>query len=401
MLRRFIALCVACSFILSGLPLSLVAKQNKNKLKSELQQLHQELNQYTEKLNQTGSKQKKQRKKLNEAQEQENSILALLEKYERLIKSSRRRLKRQRRQKREALEKLRKTTEKLDQVQEKLGRRESLLARRLRGIYKQGALVQSRVVLGAASMSDLVTRYRYFREVVEYDQDVINNYRQTRDKLRDLREKRRNILKRRRRLQEKIENSLANLKESRRRRKKVLAEIRERKDFYRKKINELESRQKRLKQIVVELQQEKSMTRARIQRLTHRFGRQKGKLPWPVKSHKILHPFGSWQDGKITRHNDGVDIKVPEGARVRSVAPGKVVFARPYRGMGKVVILRHSGKYITLYGSLVKLDVKSGEEVAENDSLGRAGRTVGSQQPRLYFQIFEGKEVLNPLEWLK
>lgn len=401
MLRQSIALFAACSLALFAFSCPLSAREEKGELQSELDKLHQELEQYTQKLNQTGTRRKEQRQKLDDAREQENSILSLLEKYERLIKSSRRRLRRHRTQKKAALKKLRKTTEELEAVQSKLGKRESLLADRLRGIYKRGTFVQPRVTLGAASMSDLVTRHRYYKEIVKYDRSVIGNYRKTKDKLENLREDRREILKKRRRLTQKIQTSLANLKEARKRRKKVLQEVRDRKDFYRKKIEELESRRKRLKQIVVELQQEKSMTETRLQRLTHRFGRRKGELPWPVESREILHPFGSWEDGKVTRENDGVDIKVSEGARVRSVAPGRVVFAREYQGMGKVVILRHSGKYLTLYGSLIKLDVENGDEVARGDSLGRAGHSVAADEPHLYFQVFKGKEILNPMNWLK
>jgi len=69
--------------------------------------------------------------------------------------------------------------------------------------------------------------------------------------------------------------------------------------------------------------------------------------------------------------------------------------------MGKVVIVRHNKKYISLYGSLVKITVDKGDSIDKKQMLGYAGRTSGMDSPRLYFQIFQGKDTLNPVDWLK
>ncbi|MGM0381089.1 MAG: murein hydrolase activator EnvC family protein, partial [bacterium] len=218
--------------------------------------------------------------------------------------------------------------------------------------------------------------------------------------LEELRKERGGILKQRQTLRKNARRSLSQLEETRSRRKAALNDLRDRKEFYEQRMKELENQQQKLKEVVLELQKEKESTEARLERITHRFGSKKGELPWPVESRNVFRPFGTWEEDGITIKNDGIDIKVEEGSPVNSVAPGEVAFARPYRGMGKVVIIQHGDEYTTLYGSLVELAVQRGDEIKEGAIIGRAGQTAGLDEPRLYFQIFHGRDILNPEDWL-
>jgi septal ring factor EnvC (AmiA/AmiB activator) len=399
-LRRFIVLCVICNIALFS-AVEAPAANDRSELQQELEILHNEFDSYRSKLQKTRSQREETQEKLQKARSQEKSLLSLLKNYRNEIETTRRRLSRKNRQKKKAQERLRKVSQEIDKLESLLKEREKLLHKRLRGIYKQGELMHSEVLFGAGSMEELVVNSRYFREIINHDQNIIKNYKDTLKELNQLREKRNNILKNSRRLRRQIQKSLNQLEETKKRRQKVLGEIRNRRDFYNKRIEELQQRQNKLKNVVIELQKEQTMTKARLERLTHEFAREKGKIPWPVDSRKILRPFGRWREGEIVHKNDGIDIEVAEGAEVRAVAPGDVIFARPYRGMGKVVIIRHNESFITLYGSLVEVNVERGDEVGEGKKIGKAGQTVGLQEPRLYFQIFEGRNILDPTHWLK
>jgi septal ring factor EnvC (AmiA/AmiB activator) len=87
------------------------------------------------------------------------------------------------------------------------------------------------------------------------------------------------------------------------------------------------------------------------------------------------------------------------GAPVRAVAAGEVRFAGWFRGYGKIVILDHSEQYFTISGHLESIEVEVGDEVASGEMLGSVGETGSLSGPRLYFEIREGSEALDPVSW--
>lgn len=408
MLRRFTGLSNRCKtlfFLLFAIAfISLVSAGSllgQKKLKERLEELHGKFEEHQQELEQTDKEFRETQKKLQQAREQENSILSLLEKYDRQINSTRRRMQNLRRQEKEARTRLEEVEEEMEELEELLNKREKLLRKRLREIYKHGEMSQLELVFKAKSLDNLVLRSRYFREIINHDREIIKAYRESKEKQRELRKERSAILRERQQLRRNVKETLSELKATKERRKEALNDLRQRKTFYEKRTRELENQQQDLKGVVMELQKKKEATEARLERLAHSFKSRKGKLHWPVNSREIYRPFGTWMEDGIKIKNEGLDIKVKEGARVESVAPGKVAFARPYRGMGKVVIIQHGGSFTTLYGSLVELTVERGNEIKEGSLIGRAGQSSGLDVPRLYFQIFRGRKILNPEKWLK
>lgn len=69
----------------------------------------------------------------------------------------------------------------------------------------------------------------------------------------------------------------------------------------------------------------------------------------------------------------GLTISTRPGAQVVAPAEGRVIFAAPYRGFGKILILDHGGGWTTLLTALATLDVRVGDEVDEGTPLGKAG----------------------------
>jgi septal ring factor EnvC (AmiA/AmiB activator) len=87
------------------------------------------------------------------------------------------------------------------------------------------------------------------------------------------------------------------------------------------------------------------------------FENNKGRLPWPVGTGIVTAQFGVTQipGTKLTRKTDGIEISLPIGSTVRSVADGEVVYADEVDGE-KVMILKH-GKYLTSYSNMSSLSV--------------------------------------------
>ncbi len=131
------------------------------------------------------------------------------------------------------------------------------------------------------------------------------------------------------------------------------------------------------------------------------FAALRGKLPWPVSGHLMarFHEPRSAAGGTALRWN-GVLIAASQGAKVRAPYFGRVVYADWLQGLGQLLIVSHSGGYLSLYGHAEVLYKGVGDPVAPGDVIA-ALSDAGGDAPRLYFEIRKGREPLDPGQWLK
>jgi septal ring factor EnvC (AmiA/AmiB activator) len=128
------------------------------------------------------------------------------------------------------------------------------------------------------------------------------------------------------------------------------------------------------------------------------FGALRGKLPWPVEGHVSAHYQAPRTDAGGAMRWNGVMIAAPHGAKVRAPYFGRVVYADWLQGLGLLLIIGHSGGYMTLYGHAEVLYKAVGDKVAPGE--GAAMADTGPD-PQLYFEIREGRKTVDPKAWLK
>lgn len=90
----------------------------------------------------------------------------------------------------------------------------------------------------------------------------------------------------------------------------------------------------------------------------------------------------------------GVALAPASGAQVVSPADGRVAFAGPYRGYGRIVIIEHSGGWTTLVTNLGQIAVSVGEKVVQGSPLG----TAGPGRPVLTVELRRDGTPVNPLD---
>jgi len=78
-------------------------------------------------------------------------------------------------------------------------------------------------------------------------------------------------------------------------------------------------------------------------------------------------------------------------------APGRVAFAGPYRGYGRIVILEHPGGWASLVTGLATLEVGVGQQVVAGSPLG----TAGARSPRIGVELRRDGLPVNPLQYLR
>lgn len=120
---------------------------------------------------------------------------------------------------------------------------------------------------------------------------------------------------------------------------------------------------------------------------------------WPVEGN-LTSPYGIHWRGTLPGIHRGVDIAVPEGTAVRSMAPGTVRFAGWMGGYGNVVWLEHRGGLVTIYAHLSTIEVERGDRVGGREVLGRSGSTGRATGPHLHFEVWRGGRPVDPVPLL-
>lgn len=112
--------------------------------------------------------------------------------------------------------------------------------------------------------------------------------------------------------------------------------------------------------------------------------------------------FG-WRRHPIFRHrhfHTGVDIAVRYKS-VRAARSGRVVYAGYLGSYGKVVVLRHSAAFKTLYAHLSRIKVRSGSYVKQGQSIAVSGNSGRSTGPHLHFEVVKNGRPVNPRRYIR
>jgi len=127
-----------------------------------------------------------------------------------------------------------------------------------------------------------------------------------------------------------------------------------------------------------------------------------GKLPWPSEPGIVSSQFGEHEhpDLKgIKVRNNGINIITGKGTKARAVFEGVVTRVMHVSNFNQVVILRH-GMYLTVYSNLQEVSVERGDLVNMKQELGTIFTDAENEITELHFELWKGKEQLDPMQWL-
>ena len=109
-----------------------------------------------------------------------------------------------------------------------------------------------------------------------------------------------------------------------------------------------------------------------------------------ARLHPILHSM---------RAHKGTDFAAPMGTPVRVTADGVVEVAGEQNGYGNVVIVKHDGRYSTIYAHLSRFaqGLHSGDRVRQGDLIGYVGQTGWATGPHLHYELRVDGEPRDPM----
>lgn len=329
------------------------------------------------------------------------------------IQSLDERLIRHRQDRRDINQKLRQKDREIEEITAQLtamrtgiqARRDAILSR-LRVQYMEGRFGYVKALLASDSYGDLQRRAQYLSTVSRKDYELLETFRTDMALMEEAERQRAEARAGMVAFKQNIEKKLADIRGLQKEKKVYLGKIRHQKDSYHRAVKELERSASRLDSLLQELE-----TRRRAMAmipptttsptLPPPRAASRGMLPWPVEG-KVVSFFGRQKHPTFDTYvqRKGIEIRASEGSLIHAVMPGSVVYSDWLKGYGLVIIVDHANGFFSLYAHASKILTRVGEHVVEGQAIGETGDTGMIGENTLYFELREGTEPVDPLQWL-
>ena len=125
-------------------------------------------------------------------------------------------------------------------------------------------------------------------------------------------------------------------------------------------------------------------------------------LRTPLKFTRISSRFSLHRRHPILntiRAHKGVDYAAPTGTPIKATGDGVVAFLGRKGGYGRVIVLKHGGRYSTLYGhmSAYARHLRTGDRVKQGQVIGYVGMSGLATGPHLHYEFRVNGVHRNPL----
>lgn len=310
---------------------------------------------------------------------------------------------------------LTRTQQEIEAVREDTERKKQQIKLRLSALYKAGEIGGVRVYFSSESFPQMMENMQYMKAVLTNDRNLFGEYNSRIERLKLLRSSLEGDVERKEKFKVNIEAKKREIEEVKEGKAAYLRKLGEDKKTYLASLKELQANARRL-QIMVERLEAKRRKGYNAKKENKSvgggpsllvipdkgFGALKGRLSMPTKG-EITDGFGRHKHPDFNSYtvSNGITIAAPQGAEVRSVYDGQVIFADYFKGYGNMVIVDHGGGFFSLYAHTSRIVKKVGTTVARNEVIASVGDADSTRGPMLYFEIrYQGKPV-DPSPWLK
>jgi septal ring factor EnvC (AmiA/AmiB activator) len=313
-------------------------------------------------------------------------------------------------------------TQRKQQQMEEIQRQKDSLQKhtenRLAAYYRTGDIGLINVMFSAASLPELISFRESYHLMLKFDQQTIRSYR---DKIEELRESKAAHEIEKQKLSKaitQVEEQRLILAASKAERKKLLQRVVTEKKLYQQALEEMEKAAENLNNTLASLEEKREevvekkeqqfikdfpLKAFKKRRPLHLrgFAGKKGQLPAPSAG-TVIKYFGENSPGRfgIRTISTGIDIKTNPGSDIKAIYPGKILYAGPLRGYGKLVIIDHGNDYFTLTGGVGNITKKANEYVETGERIATSSLHTGQLDEGFHFEIRFNTKPLDPLNWL-
>ena len=341
------------------------------------------------------------RKQADEAGKKRDSVLQGLQSLdERLVeyRQAHQDISRKLRKKDQEIETL---TQQMSILQDRIDERRDAILARLRIQYMEGRLGHWKTLLASDSYGDFQRRLQYLSAVSERDYALMGTFRADVDQMRQAERQREIARVGMLAYKQSTEKHVTDIKSLKKQKRIYLTNITHEKESYERALQELERSASRVDSLLRELENRRRAAMVRPPVAGSLPRGLKGLLPWPAEGN-IVTFFGRQKHPTFNTYvqRKGIEIRTPEGSAIHAVMPGTVVYADWLKGYGLVIIIDHANGFFSLYAHASKILTVVGAQVTAGQAIGETGDTGMTGENTLYFELREGADPVDPLQWL-
>lgn len=296
----------------------------------------------------------------------------------------------------EKVAKIEENEKELNKMTEDLQTQNEAYNERVKQNVKSGKVSYLEMLFNAKSPEDLILRLSVMKQMMKYDNKVIEEIEASMAEVEELQNKL---------IDEKAK--VVSLKEEQDAKKQVLdgyrAESQAIIDDLQKDIEAFEAQYNAAKK-AEEQARAAANAAANSGRFTLPANFVGGQFMWPSNTTHVTSQYG-YRIHPVTgrqRFHSGVDIGAPYGSSIYASNSGTVVVAGYNSGgYGNYVVINHGGGYSTLYAHCSSLLVSAGQQVSRGQVIAKCGSTGMSTGPHVHFEIQYNGSTTNPMQYFR
>ena len=282
------------------------------------------------------------------------------------------------------------TTARIKELKAREEEQYELFCKQIRQEEERGPVSYWSVIFKATSFADLLGRMDFINEVMEYDRNVMEQLRATREQLaidqEALEEQKAELISTQQEMEEQIAAAEALIKE-------------------------YESTEAGMQAMHEQAEEDEARILALIKKANSQNSGSSGGSSgnagvggyiWPTNSTRyVTSPYGYRIcpfHGK--EYHNGADIGAPYGSPVLAPKSGTVIQAGWNGGYGISVMIDHHDGIVTLFGHMCDCNVSEGQQVVQGQVIGWCGSTGNSDGPHIHYTMYKNGAAIDPLPYL-
>ena len=282
------------------------------------------------------------------------------------------------------------TTARIKELKAQEKEQYELFCKQIRQEEERGPVSYWSVIFKATSFADLLGRMDFINEVMEYDRNVMEQLRATREQLamdqEALEEQKAELISTQQEMEEQIAAAEALIKE-------------------------YESTEAGMQAMHEQAEEDEARILALIKKANSQNSGSSGGSSgnagvggyiWPTNSTRyVTSPYGYRIcpfHGK--EYHNGADIGAPYGSPVLAPKSGTVIQAGWNGGYGISVMIDHHDGIVTLFGHMCDCNVSEGQQVVQGQVIGWGGSNGNSDGPHIHYTMYKNGAAIDPLPYL-
>lgn len=280
--------------------------------------------------------------------------------------------------------------------------KESMIAH-IRLMYEKGTPSMLDMLLGAKSFGDFLNKADYVECVMNYDQQMWEDY----IAIREFTE----LCKEELELEKEIlDQTKANVEIEQQNLEELLAQKMEDLSAYENDISDKERAIREYEELIAAQDAEIEALEAAIaeekkqQMQENGISYDGGSFKFPIASYTRLSSDYGWRMHPtlhVEKFHNGIDLAAPKGTAIYAAYDGKVVAATYSATMGNYVMIDHGDSLYTIYMHASALYVSKGDIVVRGETIAAVGTTGRSTGNHLHFGVRKNGAYQSPWDYIK